>query len=565
MPVDSTERSLTEYLDIFRRRKWWIIGVVVLAVGSSIVYTKLETKKYTATAEVLAQAQPNYQTGAVPTLGQSELATYTELVTSPAVTALAKKQLNVNHPIAHPVASVVNSTDLIDIACTSPHAALAARVATAYADAFASYEHTVTQQTLETSIATETAEYKRLQADLATAVAAKNTQLQIQDNSQLSNTSQALNQDEAELQNAPSSISVIAPARVPTIPSSPKKTRDALLGLLAGVFVGLGLALALDYADDRLLTPVDVERVADGVPVLAAVPIVASWKRRKDTLVVALADPTSPVVEAYWSLRASLRFLDQERPMRSIVVTSPAEGEGKTTTIANLGVVLAKGGQRTLVVSCDLRRPRLGNFFKEPMLPGLISVLLGDVSLQEAIAPVDPVPNLWFLDTGPLPPDPHRALVGAGMQAIFEELRDHFDIVLIDSPPLLPVADALALGQIADATLILATYGQTHKRQLRHALEAAKTARVPVVGIILNEVSRTSPYGYANYSGYGYSSSERKKAAHKKERSGVLPLASTLNGAPHAGNGSMVAGGERETIAASDSPSGGFWRDGDES
>jgi capsular exopolysaccharide synthesis family protein len=234
-----------------------------------------------------------------------------------------------------------------------------------------------------------------------------------------------------------------------------------------------------------------------------------------------------------------------------VVITSPVEGEGKTATIANLGVVLARGGQRTVLVSCDLRRPRLGTFFNDSPHPGLLSVLLDDVALGDAVQQVQGIPNLWILDTGPLPPDPHRALADVAAQKIFEELALNFDVVLIDSPPLLPVADALVLGQIADATLMIMSVRQTRKRQLRRALEVLETAHIPLVGAIVNEVTHHSSSRYPSYDygygGYSYKQPDRKKAAHKKEHRGNVVLPS-VSGAADENEASPVDGEETSQI-----------------
>ncbi|HEV8064943.1 MAG TPA: CpsD/CapB family tyrosine-protein kinase, partial [Acidimicrobiales bacterium] len=302
------------------------------------------------------------------------------------------------------------------------------------------------------------------------------------------------------------------------------------------------LALLIDYLDDRIRTASDTEKVAGALPALTAVPMVESWKKRKEAVLVSISDPTSSVVEAYWSLRASLNFLAQQQTLKTIVITSPAAGEGKTATVANLGVVAANGGQKAVIVSCDLRRPRLSNFFGQPLAQGLMNVVRGEIALEDAVVPAPGVPGLWILDSGPLPPDPHRVLNSPAAREMFEELALNFDWVLIDTPPLLPVADALVLAQMADATVIVATYGQTKKRQLRRALNSLDTAHVEPTGMILNEVTKDAGYGYGYGYAYGYkysySQSEKKKAAHKKERSGALST-----GAAHTTNGNALTNG----------------------
>jgi capsular exopolysaccharide synthesis family protein len=545
---ETTELPLSQYLRIFARRKWWILGITVLVLAAALAVSALQVKRYTATAQVLAQSTAllnnQDQSGITPTLGTTQLATYAQLVTSPAVIQGVRKSLGITGKVPPVAVSLVSGggTNLIAIAARSTSPTAAARVANGYANAFAAYEHGIATTQANSNVKSYRFDYNQLSQQLKTTIAQHDTSAVAAISAQVALIAQELALAESEAADAPSPITVVSPASIPTSPSSPKPVRNGLLGLVAGILFGLGFAVALDHFDDRLGSAVDVKDVAGDLPVLAAVPRIESWTKPKDPLLVSLVAPSSPDVASYWSLRASLKFLNQERRIRSVVVTSSTDGEGKTATIANLGVVLANSGQRTLMVSCDLRRPRLGTFFKGPLGPGLMSVLLGEVALEDAVTPIQGVPALWILDTGVLPADPHRTLANAATQRVFEELALNFDLVLIDSPPLLPVADALVLGQVADATIVMASFGHTRKRQLRRALEMLDTAHVSVVGLILNEVTRRSSYGYSYY-GYGtYSpSSTRKKAAHKKQRpaDALLPA---LNGDAHSAGASQPVG-----------------------
>lgn len=517
------DQPLTQYLGILSRRKWWVVVVTVLVVATALIVSALQVKMYTATAEVLAQntAQAN-SNEAVPTepLGTDQLATYAQLASSPKVTAGVRTMLGITGKVPQVSVTLVGTTNLIALTATSTQAREAALVANDYAKSFAAYEQGIAVAQADILVKTYSDDYAKLSQQLSTAQAQNDSSAEIAIAAQLALIAEDLALAEAAKANPTSTITVVSPASIPGSPSSPKPVRNALLGLLLGLLAGVGLAIALDYLDDKVKSPGDVQQIVHTVPVLASVPMVESWKKRKDPLLVSLIAPGASEVESYWSLRASLKFLAQEQTIRSVVVTSPAEGEGKTVTTANLGVVLAHSGQRTVVVSCDLRRPRLGTFFKGYPGLGLTSVLQGDVALEDAVQPVQGVPNLWILDTGPLPDDPHRALADSATERVFKELALNFETVLIDSPPLLPVADALVLGQIADATVLIASCDQTSKRQLRRAFEMLETAHVPLVGIILNEVTGKSSYGYTYY-GYGESSyrePERQKAIHRMNR-----------------------------------------------
>ena len=185
-------------------------------------------------------------------------------------------------------------------------------------------------------------------------------------------------------------------------------------------------------------------------------------------------------------------------------MTSPASAEGKTSTLANLGAVFAQAGERVVLVSCDLRRPRLGGLFGMDEKPGLTSVLLGERTLEQALQQVEGYDCLWVLGSGAVPPNPAELLNGPRARQIFATLRENFDLVLVDSPPVLPVTDALVLSAYADSTLLVVAAGQTRRNQLQRTAERFAQAKVPVMGIVLNEVSKGNGYGYGY--GYGYGS-----------------------------------------------------------
>ncbi len=184
---------------------------------------------------------------------------------------------------------------------------------------------------------------------------------------------------------ASTGLELVTPATAPTSPSSPKPVQDALLGLLAGLALGIGAAFLRDSLDDTLTSGEAVERVS-GAPVLATVPMVPSWRKKANPVVISVSDPTSQPAEAYRSLRTSLQFARQDRTVRTMLVTSPSAGDGKTATVVNLGAVFAQTGARVVLVSCDLRRPGLGQFFALGEHAELSSVLTGEQPLDRALS-----------------------------------------------------------------------------------------------------------------------------------------------------------------------------------
>ena len=223
---------------------------------------------------------------------------------------------------------------------------------------------------------------------------------------------------------------------------------------------------AAEYFDDKIYTRDQAEELSGGAPVLAMISRMQAWAKRGHGALITSEDPLSHVAESYRSLRTSLQFAGHDRHVKTILVTSPAGSEGKTSTVANLGVVLANAGERVVIVGCDLRRPRIGQFFASGESPGFTSVLLGHDHLAQAVRPVDAVPGLALLSAGPIPPNPADLLGSDQASEIFRVLAKDFDVVLIDGPPVLPVTDALMLSKYSDAVVMVVAAAQTTAAQL---------------------------------------------------------------------------------------------------
>jgi capsular exopolysaccharide synthesis family protein len=301
---------------------------------------------------------------------------------------------------------------------------------------------------------------------------------------------------------ASTGLELVTPATAPTSPSSPKPVQDALLGVLAGLMAGIGAAVLRESLDDSLTSAEAVERVS-AAPLLATVPMVATWRKRATPVVIAVSDPVSQPAEAYRSLRTSLQFAMQDRPMRSLLVTSPSAWDGKTATVVNLGAVFAQAGMKVVLVSCDLRRPRLSQVFAPSEHAELSSVLLNEQPLEKALIPVPGMEGLWTLGTRAADGNPTELLAGQRMRAVVAELSEQFDLVLIDSPPVLPVADAMILSGYVSAVLLVVAAGQTRRAELRRTMNKLAQAGAPVVGTVLNKAAAQDEYGYrGGYASY---------------------------------------------------------------
>jgi succinoglycan biosynthesis transport protein ExoP len=492
--------SLRAYGQIIRRRKWWVIWITLTGLAISLGLSLTEPDEYSATAQVIVQSSTaSTALGAVPQpVTATQVQTLLLLVTGAPVQQAVRRELGSTPAVT---ASEVAQTNAIAITAISRSPARAALVANTYAKAFVRNQVSLAIMTMTAAESQLKAQIRGLHRQVSAERASHGASSQL---AALINQEGVLSQQLAQLQvdAAGNTVPVVldSPAQVPASPSSPKPAEDAALGLVAGLMLGLGGAFLRDNLDDALLTQESTEQTA-GAPVLATVPLVPSWKRRDRPLVIAITNPTSPAAEAYRSLRTSLQFAAQERELRTILITSPASEEGKTTTLANLGAVFAQAGKQVVLVSCDLRRPRLGKFLGVDEATGLTTVLLGEQPLAQVVQPVQGDRRLWVLPSGPLPSNPAELLSGQRAQEVFAALAQSFDLVLIDSPPLLPVTDAVLLSRQVDATVLVVAAGQTRRGELHRAAEKLEQVSAPVIGVVLNEVTRQGSTGY--YHQYG--------------------------------------------------------------
>ena len=517
-----TEPTFRAYLQILRHRKWWVGSLTVLGLAASLAFSLTTHKQYSATAQLLVQPSLGASGlgAAQQPVTQTEVQTELQLVTSAPVQQAVRDRLKSTPAVS---ASEVGQTNVMAITATSKVPSQAALVANLYATAFVQYRQAVASRSLATAEAQLRSQISSLGRQLSSFHGNDTTSPQA---SALLNQEAVLKEQLAQMQVSGAvytgDVVLVTPAQIPVSPSSPRPVQDALVGLAAGLALGLGAAFLRDSLDDKLTSKEAAEH-AGGTPVLALTPVVASWRRQKP-LVVSVTEPTSPAAESYRSLRTSLQFARQEQQLRSVMVTSPGIGDGKTSTLANLGVVFAQTGERVVLVSSDLRRPRIGEFFGLDEQAGLTSILSGQRTLEEALLPVPGFDRLSLLPAGSVPPNPAELLNSTHAQDIFTRLRDQFDLVLIDSPPVLPVTDAAILSQYADATLMLAAAGQTRRADLHRAVEKLDQVGATILGIVLNKVTRHTGrnYGYSyTYKAYQYS--------YKPNHAGTVSMTSDGN------------------------------------
>jgi non-specific protein-tyrosine kinase len=315
-------------------------------------------------------------------------------------------------------------------------------------------------------------------------------------------------------------ISVVEPATVPTVPVSPKTELNVLLAATVGLILAVGAAFLLEYLDDTIKTADDVEKVLS-LSTLGAISRIEDIKELSDSLVTA-AHPKAPISEAYRVLRTGLQFSSLSNPVATLLITSAGSLEGKTTTLANLGIVMAQAGKRVILVDTDLRRPVLHKMFGLSNSVGLTTALLEEqqditASLQET-----EVDGLRVLTSGPIPPNPSELLGLKRMADIIQRLKEMADIILFDSPPVLAVADASVLANKVGGVLLVVDAGRTRSEVCRRGKEILDQVGGRILGVALN---RISPRGGGYYYYYYYYSQEGEGKRHKR-KSSRSPLAS---------------------------------------
>nr|WP_246298618.1 polysaccharide biosynthesis tyrosine autokinase [Nocardioides panaciterrulae] len=319
--------------------------------------------------------------------------------------------------------------------------------------------------------------------------------------------------------------SIVDNAERTTTPVSPQPVRNLGLAIVLGLLLGVGVAVLRELLDTSVSNAEDVGEVTEA-------PILGHIGTDPNAVKVAPADvlrDVTPWAEAFRVLRTNMQFVEVDRPQRIFVVSSSLPGEGKSTTAVNLAITLAMAKQRVALIECDLRRPLIANRLSLDGAVGTTSVLIGKVQLADALQEYADT-GLQVLTCGPIPPNPSELLQSVAMEKMLGELRDQFDVVILDAPPLLPVTDAALLASQADGALVVVRHGKTTRDQLRHAIERVEAVDAKVVGVVINlaparRTGRSYGYGYGYSYGYSYaqdqvSGGDSTKQARDERRQG---------------------------------------------
>jgi succinoglycan biosynthesis transport protein ExoP len=514
--------TLSDYVGVLRRRIWILVVAVVVAVGAAYFVSSRETPAYQASAEVniganalLSVFQPSAHTSSNEV--EQEVASAAQ---SAHTTQVAKLALQTAHVSALTPDQLLKETSItpsttttfVDFAVTDRFPARAQALATAYATAYARWSNQNAVSTLNTQIT----KYTR-----AVAADKKVVNQAIRNGGSISAAAPQLQQqkqDAAELQQLKSAALGLANNNKLAQPATsaskvrPATTRNLAMGLGLGIVIGLVLVSLAEALDTRVRSSDDVAQRL-GLTLLTRIPIPPRSLRKQGSLGM-LDDEGGLQTEAYRKLRINLDFANLQMKARTIMVTSAGEQEGKSTTVGNLAVALARAGRRVILVDLDLRKPYLDHFFDLTGKPGLTDVALGNVTLDQAMWSI-PIPGsdggpqagaLHVLPSGPMPPNPADLIESAVVSEILLDLAERADVVLIDSAPLLPVSDGVVLSNKVDAMLVVVRASTVRRpvlTELHRVLAACPAAKL---GFVLTGSEEGDGYGYGyGYSGYGSS------------------------------------------------------------
>jgi polysaccharide biosynthesis transport protein len=509
METEQTNLGLEQVLGVLRRRAPWILLCFVLAAGAAYGFSKHQTKKYTATASLVfnnnQQAQQVAGLQAVSSNNQLALQNtnlkLVQLGDMAAKTAdllgqgLTKEKVKEDLSV-----SAQGESNIVNVAATATSPTLAAGIANTYTKQFVNEQ----QNSNHAYYASALKLVNKQLAALSAKERAGTAGLALQDRAQSLGTL-------AELRNG--NVQIAQAATVPTSPSSPKVSRNTILGAVLGLLLGLGAAFLLERFDRRIREPKDLEAIY-GLPLLGVVPESAALSRSGKSKKNAKEALPASEAEAFHLIRAHLRYFNVDRELRTLLVASAAPGDGKTTVARHLAAAAARMGARVLLLEADLRRPTVAQQLDVLSGPGVSDVLIGALSLSEATQMVDLDPsstdgsrvNRRTLDVlvagAALPPNPGELIESHAMESLLEQAKATYDLIVIDTPPLTAVSDAFPLLRKVDGVIIVGRVGRNRRDVAQRLHETLTGAGAPLLGVVANgfKSGRGGSYGY----GYSY-------------------------------------------------------------
>jgi non-specific protein-tyrosine kinase len=554
------ENELKKYGTILWHWAWLIVLGTLLGAGIAYVSSRLTTPIYAASTTLLVNEAPSGGKSAdyASILTSERLArTYSEMMTKKPVLEETLRDLNIDPALVNNLparlnVSLVRDTQLMILQVESEDPLFAMNLANAVPVAFSRNNSAVQTERYADSKANLTKEIDTLKEQIAqkqTEVNAMGAPGDPAKESELARMQTELTQLRqslayllqsfenirlAEAQST-SNIVVVEEATLPTVPVRPRILQNTLLGALVGLLLSVGLAFLIEYLDDRIRSPEQIDKVLK-LPVVGLIARMGNSYHGTDKhQLIAVREPRSPVVEAFRLLRTNIQFAGIDQPIRTLLVTSSGPAEGKSTVAANLAVVMAQAGLRVVLVDCDLRRPTQHKQFSLVNRAGLTDIMLRDPSQWAGVTTPSGVQNLALVLSGALPPNPSELLGSKRMRQFLEYLHHVSDVTIIDAPPLLPVTDALVLAPLVDGVVMVIDYGVTRIGEAVHGKAQLDQSGARNLGIVMNKIPvRRRGYSYYyyqryyTYNGEGGGKKRRSKASRASTEAPVGSSAVSL-------------------------------------
>ncbi|MBE2199894.1 MAG: polysaccharide biosynthesis tyrosine autokinase [Anaerolinea sp.] len=511
--------ELKQYLIPLRKWWWLLIATTLVSTLSAFAATRFEEPIYrTSTTLIIGQTleNPNPSSGDFY-LGTTLAQSYADIAQRSPVKDATMAALGLTWLPTYRV-NVPPNNQLIEITVTDSSPARAQAVANMLAEQIIRQTPTgspgadeqralfINQQmdSLQAKIDETEAQITGLQNALEDMVSAR----QIADaQTQIASLEARLNTLQTNfatlLNNTPKGASntlrVIEPAALPTTSISPPGWQTVLLGSVIGFVLAAAAAYLMEYLDNTIKTPDEAVRKLN-TPVLGFIAELNTAAKGQDLEPYVAAHPRSPVAEAYRILRTNLEFTGVDQPLKTILITSPGPGEGKSTTAANLAVALAQGHKQVILLDCDLRRPKIHRFFGLSNQTGLSDIFRGQASVSELLLPTK-IAGLSVMTSGSAPPNPAELLSSNKMQQILQELSELADVVIIDSPPFV-VSDAIILGSKVDGVLMLVQPERTPEPAATAMATQLRRTGANLVGMVFNRITSGAAGYYGAYHYY---------------------------------------------------------------
>ncbi len=506
LPVESPrtdeELDLRAYLAVIAKRWKVIFGVALVAVVAAVLYVVQQDASYKAEAELLVRQSESATIIGDQVVNANEAARqlnnevklFESGTMQEAVEAAYDGPLD---PQDVRASTTSDSSDVLSAHVTAADPDAAADLVNLYAETFIQVRRQ--QRTDELLAVGENIQQKIAELDAQIA------QVDEEDAAPLLNQRSFYQSqlEDVELSaeiTQTSGAQILTVAEAPESPVTPRPVRDVGVALIVGLVLGVGLAFLVDSLDDRIRDVADLDRISGGLPTMALVPLVE--KGHTERFIATRDEVGSAQAEAFRSLRTAVKFAGLDRPLKTIQVTSAAQGEGKTTTVSNLAIAFAQGGERVAIACCDLRRPNVQERFDLTLSPGLTDVLARDVTLDQAVRRY--AANLGILPAGTPARNPSELLSTDRAAAVVEALSEQTEVVLVDTPPVLPVTDALVVSRMVEGTLVVVDAGRTTRKDVRRTLQLLRQVNAPVIGLVLNGVAPGDQYTYGYGSAYDH-------------------------------------------------------------